>query len=103
MSEPSRCEKCGELIGIGNFPFCPHGPVGKGGVIDDTLPGGARYIHNAGPKPVWVSTKSEYKQLLASRGLVQTERKTYSRDDKSPWATQTRLRSGRRDPFVGKA
>lgn len=75
--------------------------VGAGSnVIDDTLPGGPRWMHNLGDKPVWVETRSQYKEELTKRGLVQAERKTYNSDDRSPYATRTRLRPGARDPFL---
>lgn len=77
--------------------------VGSAHVIDDTLPGGPRYLHNLGDTPVWVETKTQYQQELAARGLVQLERKTYNRQDQSPWATRTRLRPGQRDPFLHRA
>ena len=103
MNEPSICEKCQKPIGIGNFPFCPHGPVGQGGIIDDTLPGGARWMHNLGDEKVWVETKTQYKKELASRGLVQAEWcNTYNKQDKSPYATRTRLRPGEHDPFLSR-
>lgn len=94
------CEKCGAAYGIGEDYRCPHGPVGAGGVIDDTLTGGARWMHNLGHEPVWVETKSQLKQEFAARGLAPAERGSYNRDDKSPYATRTRLRPGARDPFV---
>lgn len=72
-------------------------------VIDDALPGGARWMHNLGDSPEWVETKTQFRQELARRGLVQEERKTYCKDDKSPWATATRLRPGQRDPFLHRA
>lgn len=76
---------------------------GEAHVIDDTLPGGARWMHNLGDTPVWVETKTQFTQELARRGLVQAERSTYARDDKSPYATRTRLRPGQRDPFLQRA
>lgn len=97
-----RCDKCGKDYGVGEDYRCPHGPVGRGGVIDDTLTGGARWMHNLGDTPVWVETKSQFKQELAARGLVQTERAAYCKDDKSPYATRTRLRPGQHDPFLGR-
>ena len=97
------CDKCGATYRVGEDYRCPHGAVGRGGVIDDTLPGGARWMHNLGDKPVWVETKTQMKQELSSRGLVQHERSTYNRDDKSPYATRTRLRPGQRDPFLHRA
>lgn len=74
---------------------------GGANIIDDTLPGGARYMHNLGDQPIWVEKKSELNRLMQERGLVQAERSTYNRDDKSPYATKTRLRPGQRDPFMG--
>lgn len=77
--------------------------LGHRNVIDDTLPGGARWMHNLGDKPVWVETKTQLNQELSSRGLVQAERNTYNKSDKSPYATRTRLRIGQRDPFISRA
>lgn len=94
------CPKCGAAYLIGQDYRCPHGQVGKGGVIDDTLTGGARWMHNLGDQPVYVETKSQYRAELKSRGLVPAERANYSKDDKSPYATRTRLRPGQRDPFI---
>jgi len=71
-------------------------------VIDDALPGGARWMHNLGDTPVWVESKTQFREELATRGLVQAERSSYNRDDKSPYATRTRLRPGQRDPFLGR-
>ena len=96
------CEKCGATYHVGEDYRCPHGPVGRGGVIDDTLPGGARWMHNLGDKPVWVETKTQYSRELSSRGLVQAERNTYNKSDKSPYATRTCLRIGQHDPFIGR-
>ena len=95
------CEHCGQTYRVGEDYRCPHGPVGSGGVIDDTLPGGARWMHNLGDTPVWIETKSEYHRELHTRGLVQTERKAYNKQDSSPYATRTRLRPGQHDPFLG--
>lgn len=71
-----------------------------GNVIDDTLTGGARWMHNLGDQPIFVRSKSELKRIMQERGLVFAERNNYCKDDKSPWATETRLRPGQRDPFI---
>jgi len=97
------CAHCGEVYRVGEDYRCPHGPVGSGGVIDDTLPGGARWMHNLGDTPIWIETKTEYKKELAARGLVPAERNTYNKNDKSPYATRTCLRPGRHDPFIHRA
>ena len=69
-------------------------------VIDDTLEGGARWLHNIDDKPVWVETKTQYKEELAKRGLVPDVRDDHAKIDQSPWATKTRLRHGGVDPFL---
>ena len=70
------------------------------GLIDDTLPGGARWMHNLGDAPIWVETKSTLREIMQARGLVPAPRSSYCKDDRSPWATATRLRPGQRDPFL---
>ncbi len=69
-------------------------------IIDDTLPGGARWMHNLGHEPVWVETKTQFVKELKDRGLVLDVRDNHAKADKSPWATEKRLRPGQRDPFI---
>ena len=69
-------------------------------MIDDTLTGGARYVHNLGDHPIWIETKTQMKKEMEKRGLVFADRASYNRDDHTPWATRTRLRPGQRDPFL---
>ena len=97
------CDRCGQPIRVGAWPFCPHGPAGGFGVIDDTLPGGARWMHNLGDTPVWVETKTELAREMRQRGLVPSPRAAYSKDDRSPYSTRHRLRPGQRDPFLHRA
>lgn len=88
---------------MGEHPFCPHGFAAGLTMIDDTVTGGARWFHNLGDQPVWIEKRSELKKIMAERGLCFAERKHYSKDDKSPYATRTRLRPGQRDPFIHRA
>ena len=99
----TTCDKCGHEIALGEFAFCPHGVISTVNVIDDTLPGGARWLHNLGPEPVWVETKSDYNRELGKRGLCHAEGRPHTTNDASPYATRTRLRPGARDPFLHKA
>lgn len=58
-------------------------------VQDDGLWGGAQLVHNIGPEPIFVRTKSEYRALLAAHGLRQKVRHVpMPGTDKSP-VTQT--------------
>lgn len=41
-----KCEKCGEILTIGSFPFCPH-PQANLEVIGDDIPGGIIIRHGA--------------------------------------------------------
>ena len=77
-------------------------PQSSPSIIGDTIPGGARYFHNLGDEPVWIESRADLKREMEKRGLVHAERATYSTDDQSPWATRTRLKAGRHDPFLGQ-
>ena len=60
------CEKCGSVLAVGMWPFCPH-PAGYAvSVIDDQLEGGPRVI-DFGKDEVFVSSKSEWRRELAKR------------------------------------
>jgi hypothetical protein len=105
---PTICEACGHEVQAGDWPFCnrdggPHQRSGTAQIIDDTLPGGARWMWNLGDEGVWVESKTQYREELAKRGLYQREGNSYNRNDKSVWATKTCLRPGQRDPFIHKA
>jgi hypothetical protein len=59
------CEKCGETLQIGSFPFCPHG-TGITRVAGDECD----YIdHNLGPEPIRITSWSQRRALMAARGL----------------------------------
>lgn len=64
------CEKCGAVMVIGDFPFCPHGRSTMK-VIGDDIPGGL-VLHNLGPEPVKVYSHSERKRIAEARGRVNT-------------------------------
>lgn len=99
----STCDKCGKEVAHGQYPFCPHDAVSRFNMIDDVLTGGPRWMHNLGDSPVWVESKSDLNRIMKERGLIHAECNNYSKDDKSPYATRTRLRVGQRDPFLQRA
>ena len=82
------CQGCGKTSTAHREHQEPVGPA----VIDDTLPGGARWMQNLDHTPLWVETKTELKQELDKRGLRLRDSDNVNKNDKSPWATRTRLR-----------
>ncbi len=57
-------------------------------VHSDTLWDGARFIHNAGPEPIWVETKAQYWDLLNRMGFTmkdQQESTTGPERSKDKW------------------
>ncbi len=72
MSTLEMCPDCGEVLNIGDFPFCPHGK-GSGARIHDDIPGGL-VLENYGPQPITVYSHTERRRIMAERGLEQKER-----------------------------
>ncbi len=70
------CEKCGEEILIGSWPFCDGSGHSRANVsvIDDTLEGGPRFFDTMGPTDVWIDSKSQWRREVAKRNLVNVDR-----------------------------
>lgn len=60
------CEKCGDELAVGDFPFCPHGPT-KFAIVGDDVPGGF-WAENGFDTPQKFYSKSEHVAALAARG-----------------------------------
>lgn len=81
------CEKCGETLTVGSFPFCPHG---RSNFVahHDGIPGGLT-IENLGHEPVTVYSHSERKAIMKARGLREQVRHVpLPGTDKSPHTTR---------------
>lgn len=102
MSALATCEKCGEAIEVGEWPFCPHG-FPNGSVIDDQLEGGPRVFEHLGHEGVYIESKSQWRREMEVRGLVckdthdthyyRRKRKEHDerlRDTGSPYAPEQR-------------
>jgi hypothetical protein len=60
------CEKCGAVLAVGDFPFCPHGSS-RSVVIGDDVPGG--FIAENGFKtPRVFYSKKAHRDALAAEG-----------------------------------
>lgn len=65
------CDRCGVVLRIGEWPFCPHGTPGGNAIETDESFIGGQVIENLGPEPVTVYSRLELKQEMAKRGLEQ--------------------------------
>jgi hypothetical protein len=82
----TQCDRCGETLYVGDYPFCPHGR-GASGALSDDIPGGRTY-ENLGPVPVTVYSKSELRRELKARGLEEFVRHVpVPGSDRSPHTT----------------
>lgn len=60
------CQKCGHVLRVSDFPFCPHGSTTTS-VITDDVPGGF-WAENGFSEPTKFYSKSEHAAALAARG-----------------------------------
>lgn len=63
------CEKCGSVVTVGAWPFCPHG-VPHVAIIDDSLEGGPRRFETMGDDAPYIETKSQWRREVERRNLV---------------------------------
>lgn len=72
--ESTTCDKCGQILVGGEWPFCPHPQMGQGvSVKTDDIPGGM-VMENLGPHPITVYSHTERRRIMAERGLELKER-----------------------------
>ena len=62
------CTHCGETLHVGDWPYCPHGPVRNFTIQPDDFPGG-RVFENIDRHPITVYSRSQLKRELDARGL----------------------------------
>lgn len=70
--EPIRCDTCGDILQVGDYPFCPHGRA-SGFINRDEIPGGVT-LENYGPTPVTFYSHSERRAYMAANGLREREK-----------------------------
>jgi hypothetical protein len=63
------CEKCGETVAVGSWPFCPH-PGGVSLVTEKSYPFTTK---NFTGQPVEVTSRAHEKALMAQHGLVKRD------------------------------
>jgi len=79
------CDRCGVVLAIGDYPFCPHGS-GSTGIEDVTWPGG-RVFENLGHTPVRCDSPADLQRELDARGLQPFVRHVDGDRHTRSWAT----------------
>lgn len=78
------CEKCGVVLAVGDFPFCPHG-LGNSTVVGDECD----FVQENGfAHPRRFRSKQDYARTLREKGLENAVRHvTLPGTDKSPYTS----------------
>ena len=81
------CEKCGQPLQIGEWPFCPHGmPLHGLKQLGDEID---EWNENVGPEPVHFTSRAERARYLKEHGLIEFVRHVGTPgSDKSPHTTR---------------
>lgn len=66
------CDRCGQLLNVGDYPYCPHA-AGHPAVARDEIPGGI-VVENYGPQPMRFDSHSERRRYMAEQGLQEREK-----------------------------
>lgn len=66
------CDTCGLLLGVGDYPYCPHGRAHVN-IERDEIPGGM-LCENYGPTPIRFYSHSERRAYMKANGLHEKER-----------------------------
>lgn len=66
------CKTCGQVVEIGEWPFCPHGKPGESHSIqtDESFIGGVT-LENMDHEPVTVYSRAEFQYEMQRRNLDQ--------------------------------
>lgn len=94
MEDSVICEKCGHVLIMGEWPWCPHGSDGHYGVTGDDIPGGVviqHALYDKEGRPQKFYSKSAIAKAAKAAGLVNivehvTDPKSGS--DKNPHTTR---------------
>lgn len=66
------CDRCGQPLNVGEYPFCPHGHGGSN-IARDEIPGGI-VVENYGPKPIRFDSHSDRRAYMKANGLQEREK-----------------------------
>lgn len=82
------CERCGEGLEVGDWPFCPHGRTGNFTNFRDEIPGGI-VCENYGRDPIRFDSHSERRAYMELAGLYEKEKFCpFPGTDKDPMGVQ---------------
>lgn len=67
------CDRCGQPLNVGDYPFCPHTAAVSTAVFRDGIPGGV-VVENYGPTPMRFDSHTDRRNYLAANGLQEKEK-----------------------------
>ena len=80
----TTCERCGQAMRVGEWPFCPHG-VGHNSVLSDECD---FMVENGFPEPRRFTSKADHRRALAEQGFELGVRHVpLQGSDRSPYTT----------------
>ena len=79
------CDRCGDELRIGDYPFCPHGR-GSTSIEDATWPGG-RVFENMGDQPVRCDSPADFARECRARNIEPFVRHLPGDKHTVSWAT----------------
>lgn len=72
--ETTQCDKCGVMITLEDWPFCPHPKRDGPAMLNrDEIVGGIT-LENYGPKPMTFYSHSERRAYMKQQGLMEKEK-----------------------------
>lgn len=66
------CDTCGQVLCVGEYPYCPHG-FGGSTIRQDEIPGGLT-VENYGPHPITFYSHGERRRYMKEHGLTEREK-----------------------------
>ena len=82
--DETRCDKCNQVLRLGEWPWCPHG-FGANNVIGDEID---EINENVGDQPVHFTSRIEKRRYLKEKGLEEMVRHVPRPDGRRPDTTR---------------
>jgi len=68
-SNTEKCTECGAVLSVGDWPFCPHGPVQNYGIQTDERWIGGKTFENMAATPLTFHSRQAWKAKMQELGI----------------------------------